>query len=313
MSSMFDKVVLHGILDSMDHADYLISLEHLQRCSEGDTVYYSSTALANLSGIQMRIDGYYVRINCSLHKMYYRAKYGRLDNTQMFTISEARTIVRDLLSAWSLDIRKVRVTYYEVGLNLPVDRDPLEYISIVHSVGGSREKELFNDANFDKNRQKTTERGRAIKKVFKIYDKGYEARSKGHDVEGNILRIETIYRRQDIPLQDFLSTENVSKMLGIFYRDWLEVSFERKVSALPGVKVSQVDKAEKIIKYGTEKYLQMSRDDYAAGTLSAKQFRTIREFIQKWPQMREKFKFIPTAYELEYLSKYENMFKAAQN
>ena len=255
MSNMFDKVVLHGILDSMAHADYLINLEHLQRCSEGDTVYYSSTALANLSGVQMRIDGYYVRINCSLHKMYYRAKYGRLDNTQMFTISEARTIVRDLLSAWSLDIRKVRVTYYEVGLNLPVDKEPLEYISMVHSVGGSREKELFNDANFEKNRQKTTERGRAIKKVFKIYDKGYEARSKGHDVEGNILRIETIYRRQDIPLQEFLSTENVSKMLGIFYRDWLEIGFERKVSALPGVKVSQVDKAEKIIKYGTEKYI----------------------------------------------------------
>ena len=313
MSNMFDKVVLHGILDSMAHADYLINLEHLQRCSEGDTVYYSSTALANLSGVQMRIDGYYVRINCSLHKMYYRAKYGRLDNTQMFTISEARTIVRDLLSAWSLDIRKVRVTYYEVGLNLPVDKEPLEYISMVHSVGGSREKELFNDANFEKNRQKTTERGRAIKKVFKIYDKGYEARSKGHDVEGNILRVETIYRRQDIPLQEFLSTENVSKMLGIFYRDWLEIGFERKVSALPGVKVSQVDKAEKIIKYGTEKYLQMSRDDYAAGTLSAKQFRTIREFIQKWPQMREKFKFIPTAYELEYLLKYKNMFNTAQN
>ena len=71
MSNMFDKVVLHGILDSMAHADYLINLEHLQRCSEGDTVYYSSTALANLSGVQMRIDGYYVRINCSLHQFIY--------------------------------------------------------------------------------------------------------------------------------------------------------------------------------------------------------------------------------------------------
>ena len=39
-----------------------------------------------------------------------------------------------------------------------------------------RNRELFNDANFEKNRQKTTEKSKNIKKVFKIYDKGFEAR-----------------------------------------------------------------------------------------------------------------------------------------
>lgn len=311
MMLMFDKVILHAQLDDVAHAEYLIGLEHLQRCTEGDRVYWSSTALANLAGVSMRIDGNTVKINCSLHKMYYRAYHGRLDNTQMFTISQARQIAYELLEAWRLDIRKVRVTYFEVGLNLPVDCEPLEYISLMCSVGSSRDKELFNDANFEKNRQKTTEKGRAIKKVFKVYDKGFEVRNKGHDMPCNILRIETMYRRQNILLGDFLSENNVSRLLSIFYSDWTEVEFRRKISSSGGVKFSQIERAEKVMQYGTEKYLQMTREDFASGVLTAKQFRTIREFVQKWDELKQKFKFIPDLRETEYMSKCEKMFKVA--
>ena len=79
-------------------------------------------------------------------------------------------------------------------------------------------KEFFNDANFEKNRQKTTEKSKNIKKVFKIYDKGFEARSKRRYCDENILRIETVYKRQNIGVSEWLSNSNINKMLHIFYQ-----------------------------------------------------------------------------------------------
>ncbi len=243
---MFDKVILNAHIACADHAEYLIYREHLQRCSEGDKVFWQSTSLANIDGVSMRLQGGNVQIKCSLHKMFYKGVTGHLDNTQMFTISQAKAIVHELLSRWEIDIGAVRVTYYEIGLNIPVNDDPLGYIASVHTIG-SRQKEFFNDANFQKYRQKTTEKGRTIKKVFKIYDKGFEARSKDHFCDENILRLETIYRRQNIPLDVFLSDGELKKILDIYYRDWLSMEFDRRVVAEKGMKSSQLEKAVRII------------------------------------------------------------------
>lgn len=72
----------------------------------------------------------------------------------MFTISDAKQIISELLDEWDINPEQVRITYYEVGLNIPVDHDPIEYISLAESIGVMRNRELFNDANFEKNRQK---------------------------------------------------------------------------------------------------------------------------------------------------------------
>ena len=84
-----------------------------------------------------------------------------------------------------------------------LSREANEYIRLVSSVGENRK--LFNDANFEENRQKTTEKSRCRSKVLKMYDKSFEYRSKGKAVESNILRLETSYRRQNIPLSEFFN------------------------------------------------------------------------------------------------------------
>lgn len=102
----------------------------------------------------------------------------------MFTISDAKQIISELLDEWDINPEQVRITYYEVGLNIPVNHDPIEYISLAESIGVLRNKELFNDANFEKNRQKTTEKSKNIKKYSRYMTKGSKHEIKAGCVKG---------------------------------------------------------------------------------------------------------------------------------
>ena len=76
-----------------------------------------------------------------------------------------------------------------------MSRDPSEYIKRVMSTDDARE--MYSDADYKKDRQKTTEKDKDKRKVLKIYDKSFEYRQKGKAVDDNILRLETVYRRQN--------------------------------------------------------------------------------------------------------------------
>lgn len=309
---MFDKMILNAQIDFVRDAERIAERHHLVRCTEGSETYYQSSALSNIEGIWWKIKGSSAQIKCSIHKLYWRSRYGTLDNSQMFTISDAKQIISELLDDWDIDPSRVRITYYEVGLNIPVDNDPIEYISLAESIGGIRNRELFNDANFEKNRQKTTEKSRNIKKVFKIYDKGYESRDKRRVCEGNILRIETIYRRQNIYLTDFFSEQSLYNVLHTFYKDWANIEFKRRLSADKGIKSSQIDKAEALLRLGREKYLLSAQNDWKLGHLTDKQYRTIREFIAAWDSIKGHFRMLPSSYEVEYKSKLLELFNQAK-
>ena len=305
-------MIFNAQIDFVRDAERIAGRHHLIRCTEGNETYYQSSALSNIEGIWWKIKGNTAQIKCSIHKLFYRSRYGTLDNSQMFTISDAKQIISELLDDWDIDPTQVRITYYEVGLNIPVECNPLEYIALAESIGVSRNKELFNDANFERNRQKTTEKSKNIRKVFKIYDKGFECRDKGRLCDGNILRIETIYRRQSIGLIDFFSEESINNILHTFYRDWATISFRRRVSADKGIKSSQIEKAEALLRLGRDEYMKRTQADWKSGYLSDKQYRTIREFIQSWEEVKGSFKMIPSPLENEYKSKLLRLFNKAK-
>lgn len=309
---MFDKMIFNAQIDFVRDAERIARKHHLIQCTEGNEIYYQSSALSNIEGIWWKIRGRTAQIKCSLHKLFWRSRYGTLDNSQMFTISDAKQIISELLDEWDINPEQVRITYYEVGLNIPVDHDPIEYISLAESIGVLRNKELFNDANFEKNRQKTTEKSKNIKKVFKIYDKGFEARDKGRMCEGNILRIETIYRRQSINLIDFFSEDSINNILHTFYRDWATISFRRRLSADKGVKSSQIEKAESLLRLGRDEYMKRTKSDWKSGYLSDKQYRTIREFIQSWDLIKSHFLLLASSLETEYRSNLSSLFNKAK-
>lgn len=308
---MFDKMIFNAQIDFVKDAERIANKHHLIRCTEGNDTYYQSSALSNIEGIWWKIKGRTAQIKCSIHKLFWRSRYGTLDNSHMFTISDAKQIVIELITDWGINPNHVRITYFEVGLNIPVEDDPIEYIKLSESIGVLRNRELFNDANFEKNRQKTTEKSKNIKKVFKIYDKGFEARDKGRICDGNILRIETIYRRQSISLIDFFSEKSIYNVIHTFYRDWATIEFKRRLSADKGIKSSQIEKAEALLRLGREEYMKRTQTDWKAGHLTDKQYRTIREFIMSWDEIKNHFRMIPSCHEIEYKDKLMNLFNEA--
>ncbi|WP_321331918.1 hypothetical protein [uncultured Bacteroides sp.] len=292
-------------------AEGIAHSNHLQRCTQGNEVFYQSSTYGNFDGVFMKIRGSTLQIKCSLHKLYYKSEHGSLDNSQMFTLSEARLMLDSFFQNIGIEISKVKVTYYELGINLNLTNDPITYIELMQSVGQQNEKEMFNDANYQKNRQKTTEKSRNIRKVLKVYDKGFEARSKGRRVEGNILRLETIYRRQSVMLSSLINEENLERLTARFFRDWNCVEFPRSMICDKGIKVSQMGKAKDILGLGREEYLNRGKSSYRSGEISKKQWETIRVFSKQWDRIKCKFHFVAGETEKEYKNSLITAFQTA--
>lgn len=281
----------------------------LQLCKEGKTTYFQSTQKARIEGVFIKVKDNKVQIKCSLHKLYYKMVFGTLDNSGMFTINNARKALDMLFEITGIDKERAKITYFEIGLNIPTSYEPSQYIELAQSIIigklKQQQKEMFNDANFKKHRQKTTEKHKNIKKVFKIYDKGFEYadRTRTEPTDENILRIETMYRRQNISVPDFFNPENISRLTHTFYKDWANVEFVRTITADKGARRSEILNAKNVLSLGRETYLTQSKQKLNNGTLSEKQYRTIREFIRDWDSKKHKYRMLPSKYEMEYNEK----------
>ena len=133
-----------------------------------------------------------------------------------------------------------------------------------------------------------------------MYDKSFEYRSKGKAVESNILRLETSYRRQNIPLSEFFNDAFVFRLVSQFFRDWHSLSFPHQIIAEKGTKGSQIEKARRIMEVGRDAYLTESRKDMEAGIITPKQYRCIREFVQRWDDYRKTLRFSLHGYGVEF-------------
>lgn len=286
----------------------------LQLCVRGARQYWQSSAYGRFDAMFVTIDGqdyggtsYDITVKMSLHKHYYKACEGRLDNSGLFTLTQAEDALLDVIELFGLSPTETRVTYYEVGLNLPMSDEPMEYIRLTL---GSVGKEMFIDANYEKDRQRTTARTRNMRKVLKIYDKTFEAAQKGHTCPPNILRCETIYRHQRLILSELFSPIWQRKTLELFWRDWSNMQFERVLTGR-GVKESQLSHARDLLRLGEEEFLRRNRKAFQAGDLTKKQWETKRNFARAWPDLRERFTLEPSAREREYLCTLSDQLRLA--
>ena len=302
---MFDKVIFNVRISPDIPVPFIVKRNHLLECTEGEEVYYQSSSYGNLEGVFLKIRNGRIQIKCSLHKLYSKWNGGTLDNSGPFTMLQAQATIYELFQRIGIetDEASITVTYFEIGLNIPVEHDVLDYISLVSSIGKENEKELFNDANFRKNRQKTTEKSSTIKKVFKIYDKGFEYRNKGKPVKGNILRIETMFRRQSIPLHTFIGSSFIKRITDRFYKDWSSISFPKRIESTHGVRATQMEKAQFIMEFGRDKYMAHIKNMYACGTYTKRQAEQARAFVREWDAIKHKFRYISDNKEVEYLRK----------
>lgn len=282
---MFDKVIIKATVDTAD-IDTIVLRNYLEECTEGDEIYYKSTAYANFDGCFIELRGNKLRCKCSICKLYSKGKTGKLDNSRPMTFAMAVRTIKELLLRLSVRIENAVVTYYEIGITMKMQHPADCYIRQVREASG---RILWNDANFPEAKQKTTEKSKYFRKVLKIYDKTFEAGEKGRHVGDNILRIETVYRHQSVPLLELTDNFFLSKMGRIFYKDWSEICFVRELSAMKGVKLSQLEKAREIHRIGVTRYKEHYKKMYLDGKLTKKQWETIRGFANNWSEERGKY------------------------
>lgn len=303
---MFDKIIFKAKIDAND-IDTIVLKNYLEQCTEGDELYYKSTAYANFDGCFIEIRGDTLKCKCSIHKLYSKGKSGKMDNSRPMTFANASKTIRELLLRLCAKMENVIVTYYEIGVTMKMSMPADAYIRQVEEAAG---RLLWNDANYPEFRQKTTEKSKYFRKVLKIYDKTYEAGEKGKDVGSNILRIETVYKHQAVRLTELLDNIYLNKIGRIFYKDWSEMQFARELQATKGVKLSQLDKAREIQRIGVTRYKERYKAMYQAGRLTKKQWETIRTFANGW--QKEKAKYIEEIgpLEMEFKEKLISCFQA---
>lgn len=282
---MFDKITLKGKIDMADF-DTIVLRNYLEQCSKGDEVFYASTAYANFDGVFITLNGDSIKCKCSINKLWQKNQSGKLDNSKPMTFRNAVKTIHELLMRLCLKAEDCIVTYYEVGITMKMNASAVDYIGMVEDVSG---KQLWNDANYPENRQKTTERSKYYRKIMKIYDKTYEAGEKGRDVGKNVLRIETIYRHQSVRLIDLIDEFNLAKIGKIFYEDWLSLRFVRNLQATPGIRMGQLDRAREIHRLGQDRYVEKYRGMFLERKITKKQWETIRNFARSWPDEKKKY------------------------
>lgn len=296
---MYDKLVIKGRIDTED-IDTIVLRNYLEQCTEGDELYYKSTAYANFDGCFVEVRGDVIKCKCSVNKLYEKELSGKLDNSKPMTFRNAVRTIKSLLSRLCLKEEEAVVTYYEVGVTMMMPRPATEYISLMEEAGG---RVLWNDANYPVDRQKTSEKSKYYRKVMKIYDKTFEGNQKGRKVGKNILRVETVYKHQSIPLTDIISNETMAKIGRVFYADWSGARFAREIEPAAGVKMSQVDKAREIVRMGVDRYKDKYKRMYTDGKLTKKQWETIRNFARSWPMERDKYQEIRGEEEKEFMGR----------
>ena len=282
---MFDKIIMKATVDTED-IDTIVLRNYLEQCTEGDEVYYKSTAYANFDGCFIELRGNKLKCKCSICKLYSKGKNGKLDNSRPMTFAMAVRTIKEFLLRLCVRMENAIVTYYEIGITMKMSYSADCYIRQVQEIS---DRILWNDANFPEYRQKTTEKSKYFRKVLKVYDKSFEAGEKGRKVGDNILRIETVYRHQSVSMLEFTDYFFLSKMGRIFYKDWSEICFVRELSATKGVKISQLEKAREINRLGVTRYKERYKRMFLDGKLTKKQWETIRNFAKAWPAEREKY------------------------
>ena len=295
---MFDKIIIKARID-VDDIDTIVLRNYLEQCTEGDELFYKSPAYAYFDGCFIEVRGNTLKCKCSINKLYEKEQSGKLDNSKPMTFRNAVRTINALLCKLCVKPEDAVVTYYEVGVTMVMPRPATEYISLAEEVSG---RALWNDANFPVDRQKTTEKSKYFRKVLKIYDKTFEGESKGRKVGKNILRVESVYRHQQIQLTDLISTETMAKIGRVFYNDWSEARFVRDIEAV-GVKMSQLEKARELVRIGVDRYREKYKALYMDGKLTKKQWETIRNFARSWPDEAAKYKEIEREEEKEFREK----------
>ena len=280
-----------------DEVETVVRSARLQTCTRnGSTYYETSKAAKNREHVFIKVEtSGKLKIECSLHKLHEKYTTGRYTNYGAFSLHEAASVAERLLLEKGVPRERLQITGYEIGLNLNVSQDCRAYMDCMTSIGPPEDiKEFLVNPKYKDKRAITTVAHRHIRKFHKVYDKVYEARDKRRtDVPaGNILRIETTYRRvEKMSYADFFAPDNLARMKDRFFRDWRTLHFVPQLEAPKGTGRLKKELAGEILRHGATSVLENARNEYKAGKMTEKEFRGVREFVTRdWEIIKGTFK-----------------------
>jgi len=320
---MIDLILMNNSGISENEISLFVDKNRLQTNSKAGALYYDNEILKLFDGFYLRIEtgkGNRLKLECSLHKYFNHVRNNRLTNFDIFSISNSKNTIELLTQRTGIELNNMLVTYYEIGLNLYLTKDCINYIDKMQTIGIlENKKPLYVNPKYKNERLKTTVFHRDIKKVHKVYDKVFEMKDKKRTDEPpehpNILRIETTQRRiEKTTVSDLLKPQTINKIIDQFLKDWRTVQFDRIIEAPKGTHQRKIDLINSIIKNGCDLVLSQARESLKTGNLTEKRFRDIREFIQNdWQTFKESIKIKKTTEEKEFREVLEKTLNIAKN
>lgn len=287
----------------------IVERNNLQTNSNDGVVFYDNLNTKNLTqqkGVFIRIEtSRRLKLECSLHKYFNEISGYRRNNSNLFSMSEAKKSIDSLLTEKDIGIDNLKVYNYEIGLNLSVSKDCRSYLDKMKSIGPvGNEKQLYVNPRYKDERARTTVFHTHTRKYFKVYDKVFECMDRKRKVipKGNILRIETVNRRLDNCFAiEFFHPDNLKKMIEAFFRDWRTVQFEQDIITPKGTGRAKRQLCRDIINNGKDAVLIQAKEQHAVGSLSDWEYRNIREFITyEWDTLKKSITFIQSDEEKEF-------------
>lgn len=305
---MIDLITLVKPL-SDNEISSIVAKNHLQTNSKDGVVFYDNLSTKNFSqdkGVFIRIEtNKKLKMECSLHKFFNEISGRERNNYNMFSMAEAKRSINHLLLEKDVSIDNLRIYGYEIGLNIDVSKDCNYYLSKMKSIGPSGdEKQLYVNARYKDERMKTTLFHKDARKYFKVYDKVFESMDRKRKIipDANILRIETVYRRQENCLvSNFFHPDNLKKLVESFFSDWRTIQFEQDIITPKGTGRARQHLCMQIIELGKDTVMSQAKERHKNGSLKDWEYRNIREFVcNEWDIIKKEIRFIQSDEEKEY-------------
>lgn len=305
---MIDLITLVKQLQD-DEVSLIVERNDLQTNSKAGIVFYDNMDTKNLSqqkGVFIRIEtNQKLKVETSLHKFFNEIAGRERNNINLFSMSDAKRTIDQLLIEKHIKADDLRVYNFEMGLNLNVSKNCRSYLDRMKSIGSvGNEKQLYVNARYKDERMKTTVFHKHTRKYFKVYDKVFESmdKKKKYIPDENILRIETVNRRLDnCSVADFFSPANMDKLVETFFRDWRTIQFEQDIITPKGTGRARQHLCLEIMNKGKDAVLKQAKERHGNGSLTDWEYRNTREFIvNEWDTIKKSIRFIQSDEEQEF-------------
>lgn len=322
---MIDKINMTLKKFKAENKDYLLSSFSFRKTTDygKDELGFDNNNKAAVFSKESGFDDLYIKIDekankvnleLSLHKYFNYLINKRLDNSTPFGCTQATETLHNLENTLKLDLLDAKVTYYEIGVNLAMSKDPLEYLSKVKTILTDKYiKKIYINPKVKGERCMSTEFDKDKRRVYKLYDKTFEmqCKRKPYQPEGNILRVETVYKNVNkLTVKELFHPVFLLERVKTFESDIGTIVFDREYTKPEGLTPMEFETAKTIVSdfLGNGlKALEFYRKQLIDAKITEKQFRTRREFIQhKWQSVKNKVISIQSPEEREFRQLFKN-------